>query len=452
MRLLPIALWTLLGIALGMPCAAQDRLERTRDGKATFPPELPGGVPVVTDTSDAMLVPPATLREGVAVAKTPPTIDFLYYPGQNYPGNIWSNWGDSLAVGGKYYASIGDHIAPRGNAFVYEYDPQTKSFRLLADVAKTLDLPDGHYTPGKIHGRLDLGRDGWLYFATHRGSKRVTTDEYHYEGDWIFRAHPETAKCEVVALSPVPRHSIPNSRLDSQRMIFYGGTASGVNAEREEIRFFAYDLAQKKLLFDATDGPARSMIFSASTGRVFFTPNNDPAPLLRFDPAHPAALRPLPGEIGNRAATEETSRGVIYTVSQGQREEDSFLYAFHPKDGTIEKLDTIAVGTQAYVATIDADATGRYLYYVPGAHGGAERDGSPVVQYDTKTRTKKVLAFLDPFYREKYRVIPVGTYSVALDPAGDKLYITWNASRGTRAWDCCALTVIHIPESERQVD
>jgi hypothetical protein len=46
--------------------------------------------------------------------------------------------GDSLAVNGKYYASIGDHLAPRGNAFVYEYDPEKKQFRLLADVRKIL--------------------------------------------------------------------------------------------------------------------------------------------------------------------------------------------------------------------------------------------------------------------------------------------------------------------------
>ena len=32
---------------------------------------------------------------------------------------------------------------------------------------------------------------------------------------------------------------------------------------------------------------------------------------------------------------------------------------------------------------------------------------------------------------------------------GDKLYVTWNASRGGKVWDCCALTAIHIPKAER---
>jgi hypothetical protein len=42
-----------------------------------------------------------------------------------------------------------------------------------------------------------------------------------------------------------------------------------------------------------------------------------------------------------------------------------------------------------------------------------------------------------------------------VDPEGDALYITWNGNRagpderGRLPWDTCALTVIHIPESER---
>ena len=98
---------------------------------------------------------------------------------------------------------------------------------------------------------------------------------------------------------------------------------------------------------------------------------------------------------------------------------------------------------------MDIGPNGRYLYYVPGAHGGGFKDGSPVVQYDLKTRTRKVLAFLHPFYESKYGFIPKGTYSTEISEEGDKLFITWNTSRGVRAWDCCGLTVLHIPESER---
>jgi hypothetical protein len=33
---------------------------------------------------------------------------------------------------------------------------------------------------------------------------------------------------------------------------------------------------------------------------------------------------------------------------------------------------------------------------------------------------------------------------------GDTLFVNWNSNRGSKAWDCCALSVIHIPESERK--
>jgi hypothetical protein len=154
--------------------------------------------------------------------------------------------------------------------------------------------------------------------------------------------------------------------------------------------------------------------------------------------------------MGVRAATQETPQGFVYAVSLGQRSADADVWSFNTRTEEVRKIGSAAVGTQAYVASLDAGPTGNYLYYVPGAHGSSDRDGSPVVQFDVHTGRRKVIAFLDPFYQENYGCTPRGTYSVAVDPDGSKLYITWNASRGSRAWDCCALTVIHIPESERR--
>ncbi|QDT17595.1 YncE family protein [Alienimonas californiensis] len=414
----------------------------------------------MTDQSADLLKPPETLREGVEIAATPPTVDFLYYPGQNYEGKPWSNWGDGLAVGGKYYSAIGDHLAigskgdgghGTGTAFVFEYDPETKSLRKLADTSKVLDLPKGHYTPGKIHGRIDLGRDGNLYYATHRGSKNATTDEYHYRGDWILRTNAQTGESEALAHGPVPKHAIPNSVLDPERLIFYGGTAAGLNSEDEGDRFFAYDVAKEKLLCDVPDGPARYMIFARSTGRVYFVPGKEDGALMRFDPA--VDQRPIKVEgthIGVRAATRETDGGHVYTVSLGQRSDEATVWSFNTRTEETRRIGTASVGSEAYVAAMAVGAEGRYLYYVPGAHGGSFRDGTPVVQFDVQTGKKKVLAFLEPFYTNKYGLTLKGTYSTAVSEDGEKLYITWNVSRGSRAWDCCGLTVVHIPESERR--
>ena len=93
----------------------------------------------------------------------------------------------------------------------------------------------------------------------------------------------------------------------------------------------------------------------------------------------------------------ETEDGFVYTVSTRG---DATIWRFATKTETVEKIGNAAVGTQTYVTSLDVDPTGRFLYYVPGAHGGSERDGTPVVQFDVKTREKKVIAFLEPFYRD----------------------------------------------------
>jgi hypothetical protein len=423
-----------------------------------FPPTLPDGQQVVTVTTPAFLQAPETLQPDVTVAKTAPTVDFLYYPGQDYLGNPWSNWGDSLAVNGKYYSAIGDHLAANrkdlshgtGTAYLTEYDPEKKSLKVVCDVAKVLNLHAGHYTPGKIHSRIDLGSDGCLYFATHRGSTTVTTDQYHYAGDWIFRYDPKTGKTEVVVQGPVAKHCIPNSVLDPERLIFYGGTASGEAKEGKDVRFFAYDLKNRKLLYAGEDGPARYMIFARSTGKLYYVPGGGDGELLSYEPKPGVVPTPVKETlIGVRAATQETPQHKVFTVSTGQGGKDAQLYSFDTKTEKVEQLGSAIAGSQQYIASIDADPTGRYLYYVPGAHGGSDRDNGAVVQYDTRTKKKKVVAFLSPYFQDKYGCTLKGTYGTAVDESGERVYITWNANRGSKAWDCCVLTVVHIPAAER---
>jgi len=432
------ALW--VGVALGAPPARAE---------VAYPPKLPGGKTVVTDTSKAFLKGPASMK-GVRVAAAAPTVDLMYYPGQTYKGNPWSNWGDGVAVGEKYYSAIGDHLGPAGNAFVYEYDAADKTLRQLVDLRKVLKLPDGHYTPGKIHSRIDVGSDGWLYYATHRGSTRVTTDAYHYTGDWILRTHPASGTTEVVARGPVGKQCIPCSVLDPKRLIFYGSTQAGDRTDKRHT-FFAYDTKAKKLLYRGYGGPGRYMIFAASTGRVYFTPDLA-GKLHRYDPAVGGAPVELAAEIGLRAATRETPQGYVYTVSS---KGEATICRFNTRTEAVDTLGPAPVGRMTYITTIDADPAGRYLYYVPGAHGGTHQDGAAVVQFDVTTGTKKVIAFLYPFLKERYGYTPIGTFSTAVSAKGDKLYITWHGSLAATwkrrpSWDACALTVVHIPASERK--
>ena len=101
-----------------------------------------------------------------------------------------------------------------------------------------------------------------------------------------------------------------------------------------------------------------------------------------------------------------------------------------------------------------ADPTGRYLYYIPGAHGRASQDGTPIVQYDTKLKQRKVLAFVHKYYQEKYGYNADGCFCCVLDNKGERLFISWDGWREgqPRGWESCTLMVLEIPESERRLD
>ncbi|NIP98391.1 MAG: hypothetical protein GWO24_35260 [Akkermansiaceae bacterium] len=389
----------------------------------------------------------------MGIAKAAPTVDFLYFDSQRYPGKPWSVWGDGLAVGDHYYTSIGDHHAPRGNAFVHAYDSRSKKLRLLTDVQSVIKVPPGKYTPGKIHTRLTLGSDGWLYFATHRGSTRATTAENGFEGSWILRCHPGDGRAEVVARAPLPMQCLPTGEMDPERMIFYGGTADGDHRVKR-VQFLAYDTSRKRVLYRDDHGPHRAMILSGLTGRVYFHREGGrgvTAPLVRFDPQEPGKPEEIPAVVGLRAATRETRDGKVYTVD-GDR-----LWQFDTRRETSRELGALIVGNQEYITSIDLDRkTERYLYFVAGSHGGSYRDGSPLVQYDLKTARRKVIAFLHPQCEERFGFVAMGSYGSAVSPEGDKVFITWHGNRGgpdpkrgKLAFNTCALTVVHIPESER---
>jgi hypothetical protein len=407
-------------------------------------PALPDGKKHVTLTGAGLLEAPA-LQKGVAVAKTAPKVVLLYLPGQTYAGKPWSNWGESLFANGIYYTAIGDHLAPQGNAFVYAFNPEKKEAERVVDVRKVLGMPAGHYTPGKIHSRITQGSDGWLYFATHRGSTRTTTDANHYKGDWVMRYHPGDKKTEIVMQAPVPKHCIPVSAMDGKRMVLYGSTHPGDN--KGNPHFFALDLKAKKVLLDSDDGPKRALAVSPSTGRAYYVRGSDDK-LIRYD-TKTNKLTVLDASLGMRAASAETKDGIINTVSQGKKGERSKIFAFDTKTEKAREVGTASVGGQEYITALALSPDGKFLYYAPGAHGSGDRDGTPIVQFDTRSGKRKVIAFLAKACA-KYGVTPKGTYGVALDDRGERLFVTWNASRGVRTWDVCCLTMITIPESERK--
>jgi hypothetical protein len=186
--------------------------------------------------------------------------------------------------------------------------------------------------PSKIHSRVDLGSDGWLYYSTHRGSPTTTIDRNGYKGDWILRTHPQTAKTEIVAAFPVDKHALPMSVLDPERLIFYGGTAPGKDAALQEVCFFAYDVRNRKMLFTSGGGPERCAILSSSTGKLYWDGKMyDPA--TDYKKGESAAPKV-------RSATRETPQGLVY----GTSEHSADIWAFDVKSEKLVKIGNGAVG------------------------------------------------------------------------------------------------------------
>ena len=430
------------GIVLACILAAQTTFAQIRY-PLPYPPKLPEGKSVVSHRSPDFLKPGPNLRDGVQIAKTAPLVEMMYYPGQNYSGNPWCFRGVGSARDGKYYSALCDHLAPLGTAKLFEYDSATKQFRLLVDTAKYLKsvgqiTADMNYSPGEVQTRIEFGSDGWLYYGTTRGSTRVTNDANGFKGEWVLRTDPKSGKTEIVCAFPVPKHCILASVLDPERMIFYGGTAAG-DYRVKDVRFFAVDVKTGKVIKAAKNGFDRYVIFSRSNGCLYWDGN-------KYDPRTNDITTSEAPHV--RSATVETPQGVVYGTSHRKAD----LWAFDVKKEKLSWLGPGAVASQEYVSSIHADPSGRYLYFVPGAHGGASKDGAPIVQVDVKTGQRKVLAFLHKFFQKKYGYNLDGCFCSVLDEKGEKLYISWDGWREgqPRGMESSVLTVVHIPKAERK--
>ena len=88
--------------------------------------------------------------------------------------------------------------------------------------------------------------------------------------------------------------------------------------------------------------------------------------------------------------------------------------------------------TGDYVTVVELSPDERFLYYLPGAHGGAVKTGTPVIQYEIATGRRKVLAFLAAAFEKEYDYVPAGTYGMKVGADGGTLYVNFNGHAGDR--------------------
>jgi hypothetical protein len=216
----------------------------------------------------------------------------------------------------------------------------------------------------------------------------------------------------------------------------------------------------------------RTFLIDEATGKVYTCnqhPSDPKCRLIEYDPAKNRfrlldAEMPPTEQVGDykggtvskmRAVTENKAPdGLFYgTTHEGE------LFTFNPETEEIKDLGINWPGEERYTTSMQRSPGGRYIYYAPGAHGEANNDGSPVVQYDSRTGERKVLAFLTPYYYDQYGYTPSGAFSVRLDDRGERLFICWNGAfveyeytigeKKKSLFKHNSITLLHIPESER---
>lgn len=436
-----------------------------------WPPKLPGATRgTVTLDTDQFLEVPAEVAatrgdEGIAsfvMAKAAPTVELAFHDdlGPNpTERRLWSSWGDiCLARDGSVYVAIGDHhhdAAGDGRCFIYRWDPTKKTLTQVVDMNQTVPPQAGQPAWTKVHAKIDEGVDGKIYFCcTLNASGRAGEAAYKWTeqlpGAQLYQYDPETGQTIAYANLPAKRCSA-TSLFDERRNIWWCNLEAG-----EGNALYGLDLTAKKVIYQSPDGMvAFNRNFAlADDGSIYF--NGADGQLMHLEPERQLVSTTgitLPEAPGMRASTRESKSGEIFGCAQKTNQ----LFRFRPSDGDLELLGP-TWGTGQYTTVMVLSPDEKFVYYLPGAHGQATKYGTPVVQYEIATKTRKVLAFLAPAMEELINYVPGGTYGVKLSNDGGTLYVNFNGHAADEirpskmkpnGFGLCSFAVIQIPATER---
>ncbi|MCA9201591.1 MAG: hypothetical protein KDA59_01005, partial [Planctomycetales bacterium] len=405
---------------------------------AAWPPELPSaknGVATVADKS-FLTVPEAVqesrTQDGAApfvVAQSPPTVTLAYHQQLGESAirrRLWSSWGDiCVASDGRVYMGIGDHGNDRdGDArcFVYCWDPQQQRLDQVVDMNKVSPPRDGHPSWSKIHAKIDEGPDGAIYFScTLNDGNRAGNDDYRFDstlpGGQLYRYAPATSVTSVFADLP-SRRCTATSLLDRQRGIWWCNLEAG-----DGNALWGFNMRAGKPLHETPDGTIgfNRNFALLRDGSILFNGENS---LATYDAAtkQVSVLQASLGDSpGMRCSTGETQGGHVYGITHKTHQLFSFSAA---------TTEVTALGPNwlngSYTAVCELSPDERFVYYLPGSHGGAFRDGTPVVQYEIATGQRKVLAFLAETLERECGYVPGGTYGMKISADGGTLYVNFN--------------------------
>lgn len=444
---------------------------------------------IVEDRDEKMLIPPGYVKQFAGkeftIAKIPPNIEFgivpvkpkfFAEPPEGSHVGPWSNWSQAnyYKPTGKFYSSVGDHGQYDAHLYIVEYDPATKTIKISPEINRVLGRKSTEFGEGKIHGWLDFypPNSPNFWFCTY-WTKYPEPEEKDYvtgyQGGHIMSYNVETGDIVDYGV-PMIRASWPYHRVDTRRGMLY---AVGMFGE-----FLAWDIKEQKThwagyLPEGMDWWERAILIDEKTGMVYTSNRNESDTkkhIIKYDPFknrffklachvpknNVPIKRGIEGSYNHmRAQTAQRGPdGLFWAITYTGE-----LFTFDPENEEIVEKGINWPGEQRYTCAMARSPKGRYIYYLPGAHGKSFLDGSPLIQYNTETEEKKVLAFLYPYYNKKYGYTTGGTSTIKLDDKGERLFIQMNGAfidveeqmklEIIDVFGHTSIFLIHIPESER---
>ena len=360
------------------------------------------------------------------------------YPHPQYQGDPWSQWGQGVVLAdGRFVSAIGDHLGRDGNSYFYVYDPTTSMLTQVADVHSAVAHAQGAWGYGKVHAPMHAGPCGDVYAFTYWGTRRGLEFSDTYTGDVVLVLNVDSGELTSLGTA-VPFHGVRSAAKAPEDTLLFGEAISpSSDTATNRGPFFAYDVVAERVVFQSADidhGPMLTVMVDAD-GTAYFSGSE--GTLLTYTPGT-AHVEPFSDRLPGAWLAAASRPGPDGTVYGTTRDPDR-LFALHP-DGTIEDLGD----TGGYVASLALDPAGERLYYMPDAHGGAWRDGTPIIAVDTATGEREVLLELHDLGLEHLGLRLGGTYNVAVGPAGQRLYVGLNAGVGDSSFGEVVLVVVEL--------
>jgi len=400
--------------------------------------------------------------EGVEIAETPPTIEFapvrgidpMYFPEDNK--SLWSNWaGVTCAPNGRFYFAEGDHRAAGSHIYLWEYNPVAHDYKRVLDFAQLCGWEKQGVGDSKIHGDMGAMPDGTLWILTYWDpDPRPTPEQYDlWQGSHLVCYDTYTGRAKDMGI-PLPKSGWPYYMLDPEHGNFFAvgfrGEILNYNVKEQRVTYAGYPP-------EGIKWGLRCTMLDPDTGWFWCASQSQPHNFISFDPATNVFTKyeeTTPKDLGRNADNNSQIRAHSHKRSKGGffwlNSQSGTLYKFWPDERRTEVVTCLWVD-QTYVPRFAMSEDEKYIYYIPNLVQTYSYY-QPVVQFNTETGKRKVIAFIADYYFKKYGFYNGGAHGLALSKDGGTLVINFNGAFKPRIepfYGNPALMVVQIPESER---